>query len=49
MEEFVLLIKTLFARQKVKFYTAICRACERIERSCSNKKDKKGGLTSEKR
>ncbi len=32
MDKLILVIKILVAEQKVKFYTAICSICEKIER-----------------
>nr|DAU24763.1 MAG TPA: Thioredoxin [Caudoviricetes sp.] len=32
MDKLILIIKILVTEQKVKFYTAVCRVCERIER-----------------
>lgn len=31
MEKFILILKILITEQKVKFYDAICRICEKIE------------------
>ncbi len=31
MEKLILLIKILITEQKVKFYTAICNMCKKIE------------------
>ena len=31
MEKIYLVIRILIAEQKVKFYTAVCRICEKIE------------------
>lgn len=35
MEKLILLIKILITEQKVKFYTAICNTCKKIERFLS--------------
>lgn len=32
MDKVILVIKILITEQKVKFYTAICSICEKIER-----------------
>lgn len=32
MDKLVLVIKILVTEQKVKFYTAVCSVCEKIER-----------------
>ena len=32
MDKLILIIRILVTEQKVKFYTAVCRVCERIER-----------------
>lgn len=32
MEKFILILKILITEQKVKFYTSVCKICEKIER-----------------
>ncbi len=32
MDKLILVIKILVTEQKVKFYTAVCHVCEKIER-----------------
>ncbi len=36
MDKLILIIKILVTEQKVKFYTAVCRVCEKIKCRLSN-------------